>query len=144
MDLLAFQVEEIDGAALEPGEDEALESERRRLSNAEQLIRLTEAARHVLDEAEDEEASAMDLVSEAAGKLAKLATVDPDTTPLLEAAEALTDQLSDLVRAIESYAEEVEFNPERLAEVDERLNLIFGLKRKYLSLIHISEPTRPY
>ena len=131
VDLLAFQVEEIDGAALEPGEDEALESERRRLSNAEQLIRLTEAARHVLDEAEDEEASAMDLVSEAAGKLAKLATVDPDTTPLLEAAEALTDQLSDLVRAIESYAEEVEFNPERLAEVDERLNLIFGLKRKY-------------
>ena len=131
IDLLAFQVEEIDGAALEPGEDEALESERRRLANAEQLIRLTEAARHVLDEGEDERASATDFVSEAAGKLAKLATIDPDTTPLLEAAEALMDQLSDLIRSIETYVEGVEFNPGRLAEVEERLSLIFGLKRKY-------------
>ena len=131
VDLLSFQVEEIDSAGLEPGEDEARESERRRLANAEQLIRLTEASRHALDEADDEQASAMDLVSEAAGKLAKLAAIDPDTLPLLEAAEALTDQLSDLIRAIEAYAEDVEFNPERLAEVDERLTLIFGLKRKY-------------
>jgi DNA repair protein RecN (Recombination protein N) len=131
LDLLTFQVEEIDSAALEPGEDEALESERRRLANAEQLIRLTDSARLVLDEADDEQASAMDQLSEAAGKLAKLATIDPDTAGLLEAAEALTDQLTDLIRSIEAYAEEVEFNPERLAEVDERLALIFSLKRKY-------------
>ncbi len=118
IDLLAFQVEEIDGAALEAGEDGVLEGERRRLANAEQLIRLTEAARHVLDEGEDQQGSAMDFISEAAGKLAKLATIDPDTASLLEAAEALADQLSDLIRAIESYAGEVEFNPERLAVVE--------------------------
>jgi DNA repair protein RecN (Recombination protein N) len=131
LDLLTFQVEEIDGAALETGEDAALDSERRRLANAEQLIRLTEAARALLSEGDDQQASALDLLSNAAGKLARLAAIDPDTEPILNAAEALTDQLNDLARSLDAYAGGVEFNPERLAEVDERLNLIFNLKRKY-------------
>jgi len=131
LDLLNFQAEEIDSAALEPGEDTALDGERRRLANAEQLIRLTEGARGLLSEGDDQQASALDLLSEAAGKLARLAAIDPDTQPILDAAEALTDQLNDLARGLDAYAEEVEFNPERLAEVDERLNLIFNLKRKY-------------
>lgn len=131
LDLLSFQVEEIDSASLEPGEDTALDGERRRLANAEQLIRLTEAARALLSEGDDQQASALDLLSEAAGKLARLAAIDPDTQPILDAAEALTDQLNDLARSLDAYAGGVEFNPERLAEVDERLNLIFNLKRKY-------------
>jgi DNA repair protein RecN (Recombination protein N) len=131
LDLLTFQVEEIDAAALEVGEDTALEGERRRLANAEQLIRLTEAARGLLSEGDDQQASGLDLLSEAAGKLARLAAIDPDTQPILDAAEALTDQLNDLARSLDAYAAGVEFNPERLAEVDERLNLIFNLKRKY-------------
>ncbi len=131
LDLLSFQVEEIDAAGLEPGEDAALDGERRRLANAEQLIRLTETARALLSEGDDQQASALDLLSEAAGKLARLAAIDPDTQPILDAAEALTDQLNDLARSLDAYADGVEFNPERLAEVDERLNLIFNLKRKY-------------
>ena len=131
LDLLTFQVEEIDGASLEPGEDVALDSERRRLANAEQLIRLTEAARALLSEGDDPQASALDLLSEAAGKLARLAAIDPDAQPILDAAEALTDQLNDLARSLDAYADGVEFNPERLAEVDERLNLVYNLKRKY-------------
>ena len=131
LDLLTFQVEEINGAALEPREDAALDSERRRLANAEQLLRLTETSRALLSEGDDQQASALDLLSDAAGKLARLAAIDPDTQPILDAAEALTDQLSDLARSLDAYADGVEFNPERLAEVDERLNLIFNLKRKY-------------
>ena len=131
LDLLNFQVDEIDGAALDPGEDAALDGERRRLANAEQLIRLTESARALLSEGDDQQASALDLLGEAAGKLARLAAIDPDTQPILDAAEALTDQLSDLARTLDAYTDGVEFNPERLAEVDERLNLIFNLKRKY-------------
>lgn len=131
LDLLNFQVDEIDGAALDPGEDAALDGERRRLANAEQLIRLTETARALLSEGDDQQASALDLLGEAAGKLARLAAIDPDTQPILDAAEALTDQLSDLARTLDAYTDGVEFNPERLAEVDERLNLIFNLKRKY-------------
>ncbi len=131
LDLLSFQAEEIDSAALEVGEDAALDGERRRLANAEQLLRLTETARALLSEGDDQQASALDLLGDAAGKLARLAAIDPDTQPILDAAEALTDQLSDLARSLDAYADGVEFNPERLAEVDERLNLIFNLKRKY-------------
>ena len=131
IDLLTFQVEEISAALLEPGEDEALEGERRRLSNAEQLTRLAEGARSYLDQGSDEQAGAVDLLSDAAGKLARLVAIDPDAGDMLDAAEALNDQLSELARALETYAESIEFNPERLAEVEERLNLIFNLRRKY-------------
>ncbi|MCS6845296.1 MAG: DNA repair protein RecN [Caldilineales bacterium] len=131
LDLLSFQAEEIEAAHLTPGEDKELESERRRLANAEQLLRLTEAARVRLAEGDGEQPAASDLVSEASGYLARLAGVDPDAAPLLEAAEALADQLSELIYALESYAGEIEFNPERLNEVEERLSLIHTLKRKY-------------
>ena len=131
IDLLTFQVDEISAAALEPGEDEALEGERRRLSNAEQLTRLAENARSYLDQGSDEQAGAMDLLSDVAGKLARLVTIDPDASDMLDVAEALNDQLSDLARSLEAYVEGIEFNPERLAEVEERLNLIFNLRRKY-------------
>ncbi|MCB0238162.1 MAG: DNA repair protein RecN, partial [Anaerolineae bacterium] len=126
-----FQVDEISAAALEPGEDEALEGERRRLSNAEQLTRLAENARSYLDQGSDEQAGAMDLLSDVAGKLARLVAIDPDASDMLDVAEALNDQLSDLARSLEAYVEGIEFNPERLAEVEERLNLIFNLRRKY-------------
>lgn len=131
IDLLTFQVEEISAAALEPGEDEVLEGERRRLSNAEQLTRLAESARSYLDQGSDEQAGAVDLLSDAAGKLARLVAIDPDAGDMLDAAEALNDQLAELARSLEAYAEGIEFNPERLAEVEERLNLIFNLRRKY-------------
>ena len=131
IDLLTFQVDEISAAALEPGEDEALEGERRRLSNAEQLTRLAENARSYLDQGSDEQAGAMDLLSDVAGKLARLVAIDPDASDMLDVAEALNDQLSDLARSLEAYVDGIEFNPERLAEVEERLNLIFNLRRKY-------------
>ncbi|MEA3336409.1 MAG: DNA repair protein RecN [Chloroflexota bacterium] len=131
LDLLNFQVEEIQTAALEPGEGKALEAERRRLANAEQLIRLTDSSRRFLVEGNDEQAAALDLVSNASGELARLASIDPDTESLLQNAESLNDQLDDLARSLEVYASQVEFNPERLVEVEERLNLIFNLKRKY-------------
>ncbi|MEZ4771012.1 MAG: DNA repair protein RecN [Caldilineales bacterium] len=131
IDLLNFQVDEITAAALEPDEDETLESERRRLSNAEQLTRLAEAARSYLDQGTEDQAGAVDLLSDAAGRLARLVAIDPDAGDMLDAAEALADQLSELVRSLETYADGIEFNPERLAEVEERLNLIFNLRRKY-------------
>ena len=73
----------------------------------------------------------MDLLSDAAGKLARLVAIDPDAGDMLDAAEALNDQLAELARSLEAYADGIEFNPERLAEVEERLNLIFNLRRKY-------------
>ena len=75
--------------------------------------------------------SALDLVSEAVGRMEKLARVDPDMQPAAAEGQALLEQLSDLARTLEDYAESLEFNPARLQEVEERLELIATLKRKY-------------
>ncbi|NOX60520.1 MAG: DNA repair protein RecN [Chloroflexi bacterium] len=131
IDLLQYQVEEIDGAELEQGEDERLEAERRRLANAEMLAREGALIHQLLTEGAEGAAPALDLVSEAAGRLDKLARVDSDLTPLYEQAESLAEQLNDLSREIAAYVEGVAYDPLRLNEVEERLALIADLKRKY-------------
>jgi DNA repair protein RecN (Recombination protein N) len=131
LDLLSFQVEEITTAQLRPGEDNELEAERRRLGNAEALTSLAQTAYGILNQGDGEVPGAIDMVSEAVGRLEKLARIDPDMAQRADEGQALIEQLSDLARALQDYAESLEFNPERLAEVEERLDLIANLKRKY-------------
>jgi len=131
LDLLSFQVEEITTAQVRLGEDSELEAERRRLSNAEALTSLARAAAGILSQGEGEVPGAVDMVSEAVGRLEKLARIDPDMTPHADEGQALIEQLSDLARTLQDYAESLEFNPVRLAEVEDRLDLLANLKRKY-------------
>ncbi|MCX6043890.1 MAG: DNA repair protein RecN [Chloroflexi bacterium] len=131
IDLLSFQAEEIQTANLKPGEDVELQSEQRRLGNAEALLKLAQTAQAILNEGEGEMPSAIDLVSEAVGRIEKLARIDPDMNQSALDGESLIEQLSDLARTLEDYAESLEFNPERLQEVEERLELLANLKRKY-------------
>ena len=131
VDLLSFQAEEIHTAVLRPGEEVELESERRRLGNAEALLKLAEAASGILSQGDGELPGAIDLVGEAVGKLERLARIDPDLDELAAEGQGLLEQLRDLGRSIQDYADELEFNPERLQEVEERLELIANLKRKY-------------
>jgi DNA repair protein RecN (Recombination protein N) len=131
VDLLSFQAGEIAAANLRAGEEQELESERRRLGNAETLMNLAQAAGAILLQEDAEIPGAVAMVSEAVGKLEKLARVDPDMSPTADEAQVLLEQLSDLARTLQDYAESLEFNPERLAEVEERLELIVSLKRKY-------------
>lgn len=131
VDLLSFQAEEIFAAHLRPGEENELESERRRLGNAETLIKLAQTAQTILSDGDGETPGALDLVSEAVGRIERLARIDPDMNPMADEGQALLEQLSDLARSLEDYAEQLEFNPERLQEVEDRLDLISNLKRKY-------------
>ncbi len=131
IDLLSFQAEEIAAAQLQPGEESELESERRRLGNAEALIKLAQTAQAILSEGESEMPGALDLVSEAVGRIERLARIDPDMDDVAAEGQALLEQLSDLARTMQDYADNLEFNPERLQEVEDRLELIAGLKRKY-------------
>jgi DNA repair protein RecN (Recombination protein N) len=131
LDMLSFQVDEITAAALRPGEDGELESERRRLGNAEALTSLAQTASGILSQGDGELPGAIDMVSEAVGRLEKLARIDPDMAPHADEGQALIEQLSDLARTLQDYADALEFNPVRLAEVEERLELIASLKRKY-------------
>jgi DNA repair protein RecN (Recombination protein N) len=131
VDLLSFQAGEIAAANLRAGEDQELESERRRLGNAETLMNLAQTAQAILTQESGEMPGAVDMVSEAVGKLEKLARVDPDMSQTADEAQVLLEQLGDLARILQDYADSLEFNPERLAEVEERLELIASLKRKY-------------
>ncbi len=130
-ELLTWQAEEIEAARLKPGEEEALRQERDRLANAESLAEYARRALTALDEGALEAPSAGDLVGQAARALAGLAKIDSARAELADQAAMLEETLADLARDVRRYLEEIEFNPKRLEEVEERLALIHSLTRKY-------------
>jgi len=130
-EMLTFKADEIEAAKLKAGEDEELRGERDRLANAESLARHAQEALSVLDEGSPEAAAASDLVGQAAQALASLARIDKEQQGLAEQGSTLEDTLSDLIHGLRDYLEAIEFNPKRLEEVEERLNLIHNLTRKY-------------
>ena len=131
LDLLSFQVEEIAAAALEPGEEKELEVERKRLSNAETLLQLANGAATLLNEGEGGMPAVIDGLSEAVGRVEQLARIDDGMADAAATGQGLLEELSDLARALQGYADGLEFNPQRLIEVEERLALIGNLQRKY-------------
>lgn len=131
VEMLTFQAEEIEAAKLKKGEDEELRRERDRLANAESLAQHAQEALAVLDESTPEASAASDLMGQAVQALSALAKTDPSKKELAERMDILSENLADLARELRDYLEEIEFNPKRLDEVEERLNLVFQLTRKY-------------
>ncbi len=132
IDMLGYQIEEIKAVAPEAGEEETLREERTRLSNAEQLATLTtEAQRMLYEGTDDSTASAVDLLSQSVALLSKLAKIDPKFQEQYSLAESLSVQAEELARTLRTYSEKVEYSPSRLVEVEERLDSLNRLKRKY-------------
>jgi DNA repair protein RecN (Recombination protein N) len=130
-ELLEFQVKEIEAASLREGEIVELVEERTRLANAEQLATLAEQVIAVLADGRHGERSASDLLGEGVESLERLAKVDDSKEALAEETQALLEQLQDMARRARLYREQLEFNPARLDEVEERLGLIRSLERKF-------------
>jgi DNA repair protein RecN (Recombination protein N) len=130
-EMLAFQVNEIEAAALIAGEEDGLLVERSRLANAEQLALLAEQAIAALDESPQGQESATDKLGQAAHALTGLAKIDGSMEAIQAEAQALVERAGELARKLRIYREEIEFDSARLDEVEERLDLIRGLKRKY-------------
>ncbi len=130
-EMLTFQAEEIEAAKLKPGEDEELKKERDRLANAESLAALAQEALSVLDEGTPDSPAITDLIGQAAQSLAKLGAIDAAQSQLADQAAGLEESTADLSRSLRNYLEAVEFNPKRLEEVEERLDLLHRLTRKY-------------
>lgn len=129
LDLLRFQVSEIDDAGLAPDEDETLAAERRRLMHYEKLREgLMEAWEALEGDGSGGALQSLRRAQEIAGELAE---IDPE---LAGAAGALIDaveQSDDAARSMRSYLEAMDEDPQRIEEVEARLNLIAGLRRKY-------------
>jgi DNA repair protein RecN (Recombination protein N) len=130
-DLLSYQLQEIEAASLQPGEETDLRQERERLSNAENLATLSQQSLTLLDEGTPDSPSIIDLVGEALQSIASISRIDSTRAVLAEQAETINDLLSDLTLELRNYQEEIEFNPHRLEQAEERLDLIHKLQRKY-------------
>jgi len=131
VEFLTYQAEEIEAARLKAGEDEELRHERDRLANAESLAQNAQEALAVLEDGSPETPAASDLVGQAAQALAALAKIDSAQNELANQAEVLLDTMSDVIHSLRDYLEEIEFNPKRLDEVEERLDVVHSLTRKY-------------
>lgn len=131
IELLRYQVDEIAAARLVPGEVEELERERRMLANAERLGELTAAAHAALHGDEEGGAGALDLLAAAQRALTDLLRLDDSLAAQRDALEAATFALEDISAATRDYQERVAADPARQAEVEERLDLISRLRRKY-------------
>jgi DNA repair protein RecN (Recombination protein N) len=127
-DLLRLQVSELDGARLRAGEEDELRIERRRLQHSERLSAgLTEAAALL----HEDESSAMSRLHRAARLLRDLARLDPAFATPADAVDGAGALLEDALAAVRSLRESVTVAPGRLEAIDERLDTLTRLKRKY-------------
>ena len=127
-DLLRFQVSEIDAARLSAGEEESLRAELRRLRNAEKF---TSGLAEVQGLLEDGPHAASAGIARAVQVLRTLGRLDPAFETPIEALDAATVQLDEALAALRELAAGLVFEPGRLADIDERLDAITRLKRKY-------------
>lgn len=128
LDILRFQVDEIGKANLQEGEDEALEEEKRRLNNVEKLSTLSEESYALLYENEEAVVTTLERITRRINDLAEYESSFKDYTESLQTAQAV---LEDLAFSVRDFRNSLEFSPERLSEIENRLAEIARLKRKY-------------
>lgn len=132
LDLLRFQIDEIDTAAITPGEDEALAGEREVLRNADRLrADALDALALLTDDDVTEATAAVAMIRTVVSRTADIASLDTNAGGLEERAGEILVLAEDLARDLRDYGESVESNDLRLAEVEDRIAEIQGLKRKY-------------
>jgi len=128
LDLLRFQVREITEARLQPAEDVQLEQNYQRASHAAKLLELGQASLGVLSESDP---SLLTQAGALGRHLQELQRIDASAMPLITAHEQAVSAWRELQGELSRYLEKVDLDPARLRELEERLNLIHSLKRKY-------------
>lgn len=138
MDFLRFQCEELQQAQLQEGEQESLEAELTRLTHAEDIKRLYGTAGHYLSEAEN---SIIGQLLSVARSLAPVRRVSKALDQLSERIDNALTELQEIARDCLRIGEETEYDPERMAQVQERLNLLYRLQKKH-GVQHVSDLMR--
>ncbi|MGA3267514.1 MAG: DNA repair protein RecN [Verrucomicrobiota bacterium] len=128
LDLLRFQVQEITAARLKPDEEAEVEQAHRRASNAAKLLQLSQAALEALAENDNSLLTQAGVIGRT---LQELQRVDGGAASLVELHSQAAGSWRELQAELSRYVEKVDVDPARLAELEERLNLIHSLKRKY-------------
>jgi DNA repair protein RecN (Recombination protein N) len=138
-DYLRHVVQEIDAARLRVGEDEALQLESRRLSQAGALV---EQAQRIVDTLEGDEGNAAGALGRAGRALSALEKIDPTVSEWREMLDNAYSNISELSRQATEYAASVQEDPERLADVERRRDLLFRLTGKYGATLEAVLETR--
>ncbi len=128
VDLWTYQRKEIEQAHLQPGEDEALETEKRVLANAEKLYA---AAMSAFDQLYEGGSSAEAALRSALRNVEELVRYDARFAESAQQLASARATISDLAASLRDYAEGINASPERLSEIEDRLALLDRLKRKY-------------
>lgn len=131
MDILQFQKEELETGELRLGEEEDLLEQKKRLSSMEKLMRLTRESLALLYDGENMMPSACDQLGDALAKLQEAAEYDNSLNTFADALADAYAAVEDTARELKREAEKQENDPDALEEIEERLQLIYKLKRKY-------------
>lgn len=130
IDLLEYQVEEIKKASLEKGEEDDLREQRDIYTNAEQITKSVNEAYMNLYEG-DEIQSAYDGISIAVNEISQISDLNPQLKSIYDTLNEIMYSLEDTAHEIKEFGETVEFDEQTLNDIEERLDLISRLKRKY-------------
>jgi len=128
LDLLRFQIQEIDGADLKEGEKESLMREKTILSNLGRLNELTESAYSMIYASED---SCLEKLSSILLKVREMASIDKSMSHILNTLESALPLIEDGAISLRDYRDTYDFDPERLSAIDDRLDFIKRLEAKY-------------
>ncbi|GMV90381.1 MAG: DNA repair protein RecN [Candidatus Hydrogenedentota bacterium] len=129
VEFLRFEVSEINAANLEPGEEDEVKARRNLITNAEKVVELTSTAYTALYEGEGQ--AAIDSVDAALTALDQLGEVDEQFRPLSEQLGAIRATLDDFCTELRRHTQELEFDPQELESLNQRISLIGNLKRKF-------------
>lgn len=124
IDILQFQIDEIENAKLIPGEDEDLEARRSVMLNADKISQGTANTHDFLDIADEN-------ISKALKELERISRLDPKFEEMNESLMEASAIVSDTKNSVSDFIDEFSFNPNEQEQVEERLDLIDKLKRKY-------------
>lgn len=125
---LQWQHDELARLSPHAGEWEAINAEHARLSHAAGLI---EGTRRAIDALADDEGAVQTVLAQIVSRLRPLAAIDPALTNAVDALDSAEAQVADAVSTLNGYAGRLELDPDRLAEVDARLQALHGAARKY-------------
>lgn len=128
MDLLQFQIDDIEKEQLEVGEEERLVNERTQLKNYERVVQALTASSNALMQSSS---NAYDALSETVSSLSDIETIDDNYQKFYQQSEGLYYGIEGLASDINHALEELSYDPERLNQIELRLNVIQNLKRKY-------------
>jgi DNA repair protein RecN (Recombination protein N) len=130
-DILKFQIEEIEAAALQPGEEEVIRKERSVLAHAEKIANSVAEAYELLYSGGGNATSVIDGLSSVVNQLKAVQGIDEKLDTIIESIENLHYTLEDSVHELRFYRDSFDYDPMRLGELDDRLDLLLTMKRKY-------------